>query len=309
MLLKKEGIGIEEAHKELSKDGVPYSLQAFADRFSALNLPSSVLVDCSASENVAGLYHDFLSRSISVVTPNKRAQSASMSSYKILKELSNKKRVPWLFETSVGAGLPVISTLSDLIKSGDKIVRIEGVLSGTLSYIFSNFSTKQKFSELVLKARKAGYTEPDPREDLNGQDVGRKILILARESGVTCELEQVEIENLVPIELRELKNGEEFLQRLPDFDTEFHKRAEAAEKNNKKLRYIAVCDLGAELSLSVSLQEVGPESPFWALDGTDNMVSFTTERYSKRPLVVRGPGAGAEVTAAGVFADIIRAVI
>ena len=309
MLLKKEGIPIERAHEELSKSGIAYRLQSFADQFSGLNLPSSVLVDCSASEDVSSLYRDFLTKSIAVVTPNKRAQSGSYSSYKNLKELSNFKRVPWLFETSVGAGLPVISTLADLIKSGDKIVRIEGVLSGTLSYIFSNFSSKTRFSELVLKARKLGYTEPDPREDLNGKDVGRKILILAREAGINFELNQVEIENLVPAELRELSSAEEFLQHLADFDDALQKRIETAEKNDKKLRYIAVCDLSAEPTLSVSLQDVGTESPFWSLDGTDNMVSFTTERYAKRPLVVRGPGAGAEVTAAGVFADIIRAVI
>lgn len=309
MLLKKDGISIEQAYSDLSKNGTSYSLQTFADQFSMLNLPSSVLVDCSASENVAALYHDFISRSISVVTPNKRAQSGTYASYQQLKSLSNKKRVPWLFETSVGAGLPVISTLSDLIKSGDKIQSIEGVLSGTLSYIFSNFSSQFKFSELVLKARKAGYTEPDPREDLNGQDVGRKILILAREAGLTFELDQVSIENLVPEDLREIRTGEEFLQKLPDYDSIFHQRVLAAEKNNKKLRYIAVCELGEQPNLGVSLQEVGVDSPFWSLDGTDNMVSFSTERYSKRPLVVRGPGAGAEVTAAGVFADIIRAVI
>lgn len=309
MLLKPDGIAFDSAYDELSKDGTSYRLQAFSEQFASLNLPSSVIIDCSASEDVSAQYQEYLARNIAVVTPNKKAQSSGFDKYRSLKALSTKKRVPWLFETSVGAGLPVISTLNDLRKSGDKIVRIEGVLSGTLSYIFSNFSSKTRFSELVQDAQRKGFTEPDPRDDLNGFDVARKILILAREAGAQVEQSQVQVENLVPEELRELKSAEEFLKKLPGFDKVFAERATKAEQKERKLRYIAVCELSESPKLSVTLQEVGSDSPFWSLDGNDNMVSFTTERYSKRPLVVRGPGAGAEVTAAGVFADIIRAVI
>jgi aspartokinase/homoserine dehydrogenase 1 len=309
MLISADGLSPEQAYSELAQNGTSYSLPSLIGEISRLNLPSMVVVDCSASEEVASLYSEFISNSISVVTPNKKAQSSNYADYLAIKSMAARKRVPWLYETSVGAGLPVISTLNDLIRSGDKIHRIEGVLSGTLSYIFSTFKSDLNFSTLVKGAKEAGYTEPDPRDDLNGMDVARKILILAREAGLQAELDQVQIENLVPEQLRTVASADEFLKGLEKFDTDFKSRVKKAEDANKKLRFIAKCDFSQNpVLLKVGLEEVDSNSPFWSLEGTDNMVAFVSDRYNNRPLVVRGPGAGAEVTAAGVFADLIRAV-
>jgi aspartokinase/homoserine dehydrogenase 1 len=211
--------------------------------------------------------------------------------------------VRFLYETNVGAGLPVINTLNDLLLSGDKVIRIEAVLSGTLNYIFSSFSVGKSFSAIVGDARTKGYTEPDPRDDLNGMDVGRKILILAREAGIKLDIDQVTIENLVPKDLRNLDTVEEFMNRLPKFDSHFEKLRSDAAAQGEKLRYMAVLD---DSGVRTSLAGVGQQHPFYSLAGSDNIILITTERYNERPMVIRGPGAGAEVTAAGVFADIIR---
>jgi aspartokinase/homoserine dehydrogenase 1 len=202
--------------------------------------------------------------------------------------------------------LPVISTLTDLRKSGDTIVKIEAILSGTLSYIFNTFSAESSFSEVVLDARSRGFTEPDPREDLNGLDVGRKLLILAREAGAALELADISIENLIPVPCRTIPEVSDFLNALPHYDAEIEDRRRAAEKRGARLRYVATWERG---TATVKLIEVTADHPFFNLSGSDNVVAFTTERYKTNPLVVKGPGAGAEVTAAGVFADIVRVAL
>ena len=303
MVTDESGIPLDHWQK-LLKEGCPKNgLQDFVAELKRLNLPSSVFVDCTASEEVAAAYEGLLKSSISVVTPNKRAQCGPYEYYVRLKQASSKRGVQLLFETSVGAGLPVISTLNDLLKSGDSIVSIEAVLSGTLSYIFHSFGPGKPFSEVVLSAKQAGYTEPDPRDDLNGLDVARKMLILAREAGCQMEMTAVEVENLISAECRAAKSVEEFFLRLKELDGYFEDRRRRAAEVGRKLCYIARLASGR---VNVALKEIDSSHPFYGLSGSENIISFTTKRYSNRPLVVKGPGAGAEVTAAGVFADILR---
>lgn len=303
MLLEESGLALDSCQELLESSEQVGGVEPFIEIMKSINLPSSVFVDCTASESVVELYQDVLQANIPVVTPNKKAQSANQETYSALKEVSMRRGVEFLFETSVGAGLPVISTLGDLLKSGDKIHRIEAVLSGTLSYIFNTFGPPHTFSGVVSEARERGFTEPDPRDDLCGLDVARKILILAREAGYSLELGDVEVENLVPEKARKAESVDEFLSLLEKSDDEFENRRKSAEDKGAKLCYIASLEEG---KAEVSLQEVGSDHPFFGLSGSDNIVSFTTSRYTDRPLVVKGPGAGAEVTAAGIFADIIR---
>jgi len=302
MLFDENGLALSSCIHQMKETGASMILNDFVQTMVKLNLPSSVFVDCTSSVDVAGQYEDILSASISIVTPNKKANSGSFENYQQLKELTQKKGVRFLYETNVGAGLPVINTLNDLLLSGDKVIRIEGVLSGTLNFIFSSFIEGKKFSNVVAEAKAKGYTEPDPRDDLSGMDVARKILILSREAGIQLELKDVEIENLVPEDCREL-SVELFLSRLKEHDTHFENLRTKAETQNEKLRYQAVLENG---KASVKLGTVNSNHPFYSLSGGDNIILLTTERYHDRPMVIRGPGAGAEVTAAGVFADIIR---
>ncbi len=303
MLFDVNGIAQDTAIDRLLKDGEQLQPQAFFDRIRELNLSNSIFVDCTSSEEVASHYLDLLNANISIVTPNKKANSGNLERYGALKKAAQKRGVKFLYETNVGAGLPIINTLDDLLLSGDRVIRIEAVLSGTLNYIFSSFNAGKSFSAIVEEAKAKGYTEPDPRDDLNGMDVGRKILILARETGATLEIDQVQIENLVPKELRSVASVEDFMKQLPKFDSHFEKlRANAALKN-EKLRYMAILD---DQGARTALAGVDAQHPFYSLSGSDNIILITTERYHDRPMVIRGPGAGAEVTAAGVFADIIR---
>ena len=303
MLFDENGIDPSTGLDRLLSEGTALDPDAFREKIKALNLSSSIFVDCTSSESVADYYKDLLNSNISIVTPNKKANSGNYSRYAELKAASQKRGVKFLYETNVGAGLPVINTLNDLLLSGDKVIRIEAVLSGTLNFIFSSFALGKSFSHIVGEARAKGYTEPDPRDDLNGKDVGRKILILAREAGISLELDHVEIENLVPPELQQVQSVDEFMKLLPKYDAHFEKlRAEAAG-HGEKLRYMAVLD---ETGVKTQLAGVGQQHPFYSLAGSDNIILITTERYNERPMVIRGPGAGAEVTAAGVFADIIR---
>ncbi|MFM8912864.1 MAG: bifunctional aspartate kinase/homoserine dehydrogenase I, partial [Flammeovirgaceae bacterium] len=237
------------------------------------------------------------------VTPNKKANSGSWHENQVLKQTAHTRGVKLLYETNVGAGLPVINTLNDLIISGDKVIRIEAVLSGTLNFIFSSFQDGTKFSDIVKQAKEKGFTEPDPRDDLNGMDVARKALILSREAGYSFELPEVAVENLVPAALRQENSISQFMDALSRYDNEFEALRKAAAAENKKLRYMAVVENG---KAKVGLASVGADHPFYTLSGSDNIILLTTERYHERPMVIRGPGAGATVTAAGVFADIIR---
>jgi len=300
-LINSNGIDIADWQEELFASDSEANLSHFVNDIIKLNFANSVFVDCSASKAVTEYYEKLLNKSISIVTPNKIANTLSLDKYNGLREIARKKNAKFLYETNVGAGLPVINTLHSLLNSGDRILKIEAVLSGTLSYIFNNFNGAAKFSEIVLKAKEQGYTEPDPRDDLSGLDVARKALILSRETGVDMELDDISVENLVPAALREVGVAE-FMGRLSEADPGYEQMKAAAEKEGKVLRYMAVIEHG---KVEIVLKSVDTTHPFYNLSGSDNMIVFTTERYKNNPLVVKGPGAGAEVTAAGVFAEII----
>ncbi|MCL2264640.1 MAG: bifunctional aspartate kinase/homoserine dehydrogenase I [Treponema sp.] len=275
----------------------------FVEKMASFNLPNSCFCDCTASEDIASLYEKILNYSIPIVTPNKKANSGSLDYYKRLTAYSRQRGIPYLYECTVGAGLPVISSLRDLFLSGDKVLRIEAVLSGTLSFIFNNFDGKIPFSALVREAKAKGYTEPDPRDDLNAMDAARKVLILARECGLNIEFKNVTIEPILPQSCFKAKDIDAFFAELEKSDTDYEKRRAKAESEGKQLRYIAVIEEG---KAKISLRSEGEGSPFRSLVDSDNIVVITTNRYSKLPMVIKGPGAGAQVTAGGVFADILR---
>jgi aspartokinase/homoserine dehydrogenase 1 len=297
------GMDLKTWKKKLDQSEEVSDMQGFVKQMKKLNLPNSVFVDCTASEALAVHYNMILESSISIVTPNKKANSGSYVNYKKLKQASQKYGVKFLYETNVGAGLPIINTLNDLLYSGDKILKIEAVLSGTISYIFNSFAKTTSFSDIVKQAREKGYTEPDPRDDLNGMDVARKLLILAREIGMPFEMKDIKIGKIVSEKCMKASSVDSFFSELLKEDADMEKQRAEAEKKGMKLRYIALLENG---KASISLQSVNADHPFYSLSGSDNIISFTTDRYKERPLVVKGPGAGAEVTAAGVFADIIR---
>ncbi|MCS6967554.1 MAG: bifunctional aspartate kinase/homoserine dehydrogenase I [Cytophagales bacterium] len=303
MLINENGIPLDKWREELESRGQPSDIEQFVEQMNLVNLANSVFVDNTASAAVANVYDKVLQASISIVTPNKIANSSSYAQYARNRQLAKRHGVMMLYETNVGAGLPVISTLRDLINSGDKIIRIEAVLSGTLSYIFNTFDGSISFSQVVKQAKAKGYTEPDPRQDLSCKDVGRKILILARECGYAMEFEDITIDNFLPEPCMKAATVEEFFNILPNYDDYFEQLRRQAADKNEKLRVIARFEDG---KATISLQSVGPEHPFASLSGADNIIAFTTMRYPTLPMVVKGSGAGAEVTAAGVFADLIR---
>ncbi|MBN2102636.1 bifunctional aspartate kinase/homoserine dehydrogenase I [bacterium] len=289
--------------QNILKNGPRMDLHAYITKMLNMNLPNTVFADCTGSADVVDYYKQILSASISIVTPNKIANSGPYSRYKDLRDTAAQKGVKFLYEANVGAGLPVISTLNDLVSSGDTIVKIEAILSGTLSYIFNSFTGEKKFSDIVKEAKAKGLSEPDPRDDMNGLDVARKILILARETGLILESEQVRLENILPESCQKAGDVKSFFQALEKADPQFAKKRDKAAGQDQVLRYIATLENG---QATVSLKAIDKSHPFYALTGSDNMVVLTTERYHELPLVIKGPGAGAEVTAAGVFADIIR---
>ncbi|MCU7493825.1 MAG: bifunctional aspartate kinase/homoserine dehydrogenase I [Ignavibacteria bacterium] len=303
MLFDYEGIDVDGWEERLFGKGEESNAELFIERMIGSNLPNSIFVDCTSSEVIMLKYLEILSSSISIVTPNKKANSSNYEYYLQLQKAAQKHSANFLYETNVGAGLPVISTLHDLVFSGDKIHKIEGVLSGTLSYIFNVFDGSNSFSDIVLDARKKGYTEPDPREDLNGLDVARKLLILVRESGYTLELEDIDVENLIPEELRGDISLDEFLEKLSCFDDYYEEKRSKAAKEGKRLRYIASYKDG---KATVRLRAVDASHPVYSLTSNDNIIAFTTVYYSERPIVIQGPGAGAVVTSGGIFADIVR---
>ncbi len=302
MLFSPEGIDLDNWKTELLASDKKMSLSQFVDKMKELNLSNTIFVDNTANSQIADYYEKILDSSISISTPNKIATSSSFLQYQRLKNIAETRGVQFLYETNVGAGLPVIGTLNDLINSGDQIVKIEGVLSGSLSFIFNSFKEGVLFSDIVKKAKELGYTEPDPRIDLNGIDVRRKLIILARETGLSMEQEEVDIENILPQNCQDAKNVDELMTALEDANTLFENKRAAAAKDGKVLRMVAKLENG---KATIGLQAVDSNHPFYSLNGSDNMIVFTTERYKERPLVIRGPGAGAEVTAAGVFAEII----
>lgn len=302
MLLNSNGISVAQLAEKVTANSQPANLAAFIGEALRLNFANSALVDCSAGNEIVPYYADLLSASISVLTPNKIANTLPYSQYTALRQAARRSGAQFRYETNVGAGLPVISTLHALLDSGDRVLRIEAVLSGSLSFIFNSFKDAATFTEVVRQARALGYTEPDPRDDLSGLDVARKALILSRECGFPMELADIQVENLVPEECRATPDVEAFLTQLMQHDAAFEHLKQQAAADGGALRYTAVIEEGR---VAVKLQIVPPSNPFYGLSGSDNMIAFTTERYKSNPLVVRGPGAGAAVTAAGVFAEII----
>ena len=300
MLFNENGVDLDNWKEHLVESGDQMDSGTFINKMKELNLSNTIFVDNTASEKISNYYESILDSSISISTPNKIATSSAYLQYHRLKNIANKRGVQFMYETNVGAGLPVISTLNDLINSGDQILKIEGVLSGSLSFIFNSFVEGTKFSAIVKQARDLGYTEPDPRIDLNGIDVRRKLIILARETGLKLETGDVLINNLLPQSCQDAKTIEEFFIELEKAEEQFEQKRIEAEQEGKVLRMIASLD---QDKAQIGLEAVGPSHPFYFLSGSDNMIVFTTKRYHERPLVVRGPGAGAEVTAAGVFAE------
>ena len=284
-------------------EGEPSNPESFVERMTEMNLPNACFCDCTASDEIASLYGRILSASIAVVTPNKRANSGPMESYRRLTGFSHDRGIPYLYETTVCAGLPVISTLRDLHLSGDRIRRIEAVFSGTLSFIFNSFDGSRPFSALVREAKAKGYTEPDPRDDLNAMDAARKALILARECGLSMELADVKVAPILPAACFGAESVDAFFAELERHDADFENRRAMAAAEGKALRYIAVIEDGRA---NLSIREEGAESPFRSLVDSDNIVVMTTDRYLRLPMAIKGPGAGAQVTAGGVFADILR---
>ncbi len=286
------------------EDGREMQLDAFVDHVQADHLPHAVVIDCTASQSIADRYGDWLDRGIHVITPNKRAHSGPIGYYNELKRLARGANTHFLYEATVGAGLPVIQTLKDLVETGDEIRSIGGIFSGTLAYLFNVFDGRRPFSEIVREAKARGYTEPDPRDDLSGMDVARKAVILAREAGLELELADLEVESLAPPALADA-SVEEFLERLPDFDAPMAARVERARRDGKVLRYVADVDVQGKKA-RVRLDQFAADHPFANISLTDNIVQFVTRRYCDNPLIVRGPGAGPDVTAAGIFADLLR---
>ncbi len=302
MKMSDSGIDLDQWEKILN-EGEEADVEKFAESMISLNLRNSIFVDVTAHENVSLLYERLLQKSISVVACNKIAASSAFLRYKKLKELATEYNAHFLFETNVGAGLPIIGTINDLVNSGDRIRSIEAVLSGTLNFVFNTYDGNMPFSDVVALAKAEGYTEPDPRLDLGGTDVMRKILILAREAGVSMEFDQIKNNRFMPDECM-TGTIEEFFKSMRTHESHFSSLCQAAQKENKKLKFVASYD-GEKAS--VGLQKIGSEHDFYHLYGKDNVVLFYTDRYSDQPLVIKGAGAGADVTASGVFADIIRA--
>ena len=299
-MFTREGINLENFREQLAAS--PKSnVQRLHDEVIGMNIFNSVFVDCTASPEVASLYADFLEHNINVVAANKIAASSDFANYHLLKETSQKRGVKFLFETNVGAGLPIIRTINDLCNSGDKILKIEAVLSGTLNFIFNTISKDIPFSETVRLAKERGYSEPDPRIDLSGKDVIRKLVILAREAGYEISQEDVEAKLFIPQSFFE-GSLENFWKNLPSLDADFEARRQNLEAQKKVWRFVAKLDKG---KATVSLQEFDNNHSFYALEGSNNIVMLTTERYREYPMLIQGYGAGASVTAAGVFADIM----
>ncbi len=300
-IFNRDGIEIDKFEELLSQATTDATPENIKDGVIGMNIFNSVFVDCTASPNIAELYYDLLSHNVNVVAANKIAASSDYSNYSKLKKIARKKDVKFLFETNVGAGLPIINTINNLINSGDKILKIEAVVSGTLNYIFNVLSQEVPLSKAIMMAKEAGYSEPDPRVDLSGKDVIRKLVILARESGYKIDQEDVERHLFIPDKYFD-GTVDDFFTHIKELDSDFESRRADAETSSLRFRFVA--SLNGEKA-NVELQTVDPTHPFYHLDGSNNVILLTTKRYKEYPMVIKGYGAGAEVTAAGVFADII----
>jgi aspartokinase/homoserine dehydrogenase 1 len=303
MLLEETNVDLSRWTQRMDEAGEPLDLHKFINHVQADYVPHTLIIDCTASAEVAGQYHDWLLRGIHIVTPNKKANSGTMPYYRSLQAAKRAAGTHYLYEATVGAGLPVIQTLRDLRETGDDVTQIEGIFSGTLAYLFNVFDGSETFSSIVRSAKARGYTEPDPRDDLSGVDVARKLIILGREMGLTMEIGDVQIEGLVPDSLAKC-SVEEFMERLHESDAIMGATLADARKKGQVLRYVGRIDAAGKAT--VGLMRLDSKHPFANLALTDNVVRFATRRYCDNPLIVQGPGAGPEVTAAGVFADLLR---
>ena len=301
MLLNREGLDLTMCIKELKTEGTPSSPEALYDEIIRMNIFNSVFVDCTSSEKITALYEKLLDNNISVVAANKLAASSQQKIYQLLKDTARKRNVKYLFETNVGAGLPIINTMNNLINSGDHILRLEAVVSGTLNFIFNTVSEDISLSRAIRMAVDAGYAEPDPRTDLSGKDVIRKLVILAREAGYKIEQKEVKITSFIP-EAYFNDTVEYFWEHIPELDAAFEEKRKKIAAENKRMRFVASMKEGA---CEVGLKEVDSHHPFYELEGSNNIIMISTERYHDYPMIIKGYGAGAAVTAAGVFADII----
>jgi aspartokinase/homoserine dehydrogenase 1 len=300
-LFSRQGIDLDIYKNELENKGIPSSPEILKENILGMNIFNAVFVDCTASEEIASIYQDILSHNVSVVTANKVAASSAYENYSKLKNTARERNIKFLFETNVGAGLPIINTMNSLTNSGDKIVKIEAVLSGTLNFIFNTISKDVSFSKAILLAKENGFSEPDPRIDLSGMDVIRKLVILTREAGYKVEQSDVKKNLFVP---KKYFDGtiQEFWDTISDLDEGFEERRRKLEEEHKHLRFVAKYENG---QCEVGLEEVGQSHPFYDLEGSNNIIQITTERYNEYPMIIKGYGAGASVTAAGVFSDII----
>ncbi len=303
MLFNEAGIDLNAWRDDLENNGEVADLTGFVDRMKSMNLPNCVFIDNTASKLPATYYEDIFRSNVSIVTCNKIANSGDYAQYRLLRDTARMHGVDFFYETNVGAGLPIVSVLKDLMMSGDRILKIEAILSGTISYIFNNFVGEASFYEVVKRAQELGYTEPDPRDDLGGVDFMRKMLILARDAGHIMEAADVDLGAILPESCLKAASVDEFYAELLKAEQYFNALKTKAAAEDKVIRYIGTLEEG---KVKISLQMVDSGHPFFALSGSDNIISFTTERYKERPLVVKGPGAGAEVTAGGVFADLIN---
>ncbi len=303
MLLGGRRINLATWQDEFADKSVDCDLELLESHVNPDHLPHAVMIDCTASPHIASLYSGWLERGIHVITPNKKAFSGTLADYAALRGSARHGSSHCMYETTVGAALPIISTLQDLITTGDEIRSIQGIFSGTLAYLFNVYDGSVPFSAIVRAARDNGFTEPDPRDDLSGMDVARKLTILAREMGQSISIGDFPVQSLVPEPLRDVSVAE-FLERLPEFDGDIDARYRKAADDHKHLRYVA--RLGADGSAAVGLESVDDSHPFSNINLTDNIVQFETDRYADNPLVVQGPGAGPEVTAGGVFGDLLK---
>jgi aspartokinase/homoserine dehydrogenase 1 len=303
MVLADRRVDLDSWQQTFDKNAIATDLDAFEKHVNPDHLPHAVIIDCTASADIASRYAGWLSRGVHVITPNKKAFSGPTEQYNALQAAADAGSSHYFYETTVGAALPVITTLCDLIYTGDDVRSIRGIFSGTLAYLFNVYDGTRPFSEIVRVAKESGYTEPDPRDDLSGMDVARKLTILARELGRSIEIGDFPVQSLVPEALRDC-SVEEFLDELPKYDDDMLALYNEAAASNRRLRYVASLD--AEGNAAVRLDAVESGHPFSNINLTDNIVQFETERYCDNPLVIQGPGAGPEVTAAGVFADLLR---
>ncbi|WP_301099213.1 bifunctional aspartate kinase/homoserine dehydrogenase I [Otariodibacter sp.] len=303
MLLDENGLALENWKEDLENATQPSDFELIRSFIKLHHVVNPVLVDCTTSQSVADLYTNILKSGFHVVTPNKKANTSSFEYYQEMREKARQSQRKFLYDTNVGAGLPVIENLQNLLAAGDEVQKFEGILSGSLSYIFGQLEEGLTLSQATILAKEKGFTEPDPRDDLSGQDVARKLLILARETGLDLELQDVEIESILPQGFAEGKTTEEFLVMLPEFDAEFAKRVEKATANNNVLRYVGVIEKN---KCRVEIKEISEDNPLYKVKNGENALAFYTRYYSPSPLLLRGYGAGNNVTAAGIFADILR---